>query len=1094
MSTSSLATIMFTDLVDSTGQRARIGDDAADAIAAAHDRIVTEAAGRHGGRVVKTLGDGALSVYSSALDAVEAGIEICGGVADHATSDRSGHTMSVRVGIHAGEVAMADDGDVSGLPVAVAARVCAVAGGGQVVMSSVVRSLLGSRGAMGLQSLGYRTLKGVPDAVELWAVAAPGADGAEDESDEPVPFPPFLARGIPAALVGRDEELARLDRAYERASEGRAVFAAIVGEPGIGKTALTASWTRRVADGGAAVVGGRCTPDAALPYQPFIEVARSVLVANPGRLADLGPAAGNVAMLVPGVPSPPGLPAPVQADADTTQYLMSEAFVKLMSPPPDQPPAVVVVDDLHWADDASVAVIAHVARLDSPLRIVLIGTYRDTDLVRSHPLPRLLSDLRRDQRVDRVVLRALGSDDVAEMVATRVGHPIDRRLVDSIAAETKGNPFFVAEMLAHLRDEGAVDDDGRWVSEIPIEDYGIPEGIRDVVGRRIERLGDDAAPFLEVAAVVGPTFPIGLVAELAELDDAAVDDLVDRAIETGLLTEGDTVDEAAFAHALVRQTIHDELTPRRRVRLHRAVAAALDGAGAPAAEVLAHWLTANDVDRALPVALSAAREARRAFAESDTTRYLELALDLWGEAHDPEAATGLTHADVVMELSNSWSDFAVSQSRGMELIDAEIASGIDDPRTLARLYARRADHLWQGGDIEGSNLWISRALEMVPRDEPSMDLAAILANQAGRRMTGGRFREAIDMAHAAYDMIIELDGPRNSAAELRAVSVLASSYGSMGDLEESERWFSEMRRISDETGSIRGRNSGFMNQGEAYRANGRFDTAMELFDQGISLSRELGLNRWEVGITANAVEVLFATGRWDEAVDRLAAVSEAPTLDFPEFALIGRHLALAAERGEDPTWDRLADRLAGCDVATQEQQVNGAIYEGTISHLRWAGRLDEAYAVAVEAMGSWADLDDLTEGAPAAAHAVGVVADAAERGSVDPAWVAEARSWADHLERSRTPEPFLGVWRAIARADLARAEGADDPDLWRAALEWTADRPYVAAVIRWRLARALRQTLAGTDADEAECDELVAAARATAERLGALPLLAALDG
>lgn len=1087
MASSSLATIMFTDLVDSTGQRARIGDDAADLVVAAHDRIVTEAAERHGGRVVKTLGDGALAIFPSALDAVGAGVDICDEADDRTSPGPSGQDLSIRVGIHAGEVATGEDGDVSGFPVAVAARVCGVAEAGQVVLTPVVRSLLGSRGDVTLVSLGPHALKGVAETMELWTVAEGHATGAPMPS-APIPYPSFLTRAVPASLVGRDEERDRLDTAFSQASDGRSVFVAIVGEPGIGKTALTSTWARSAADRGATIIGGRCTPEGALPYQPFIEVARSILGAQPGRLTDLGPAAGNMAILVPSVPTPPHLPAPAQADPDTMRYLMADAFVTLMTPRADEPTTVVVIDDLQWADEGSIGVLAHLARLEERHRIVIVGTYRDTDLVRSHPLPRLLADLRRERRIDRIVLDTLGTHEVAEMVSARVGHAIAADVITSIAAETKGNPFFVAEMVAHLLDEGAIDASGQWTSDVPIEDYGIPEGVRDVIGRRIERLGDDASSFFEVAAIVGPTFRIGLVGRVAGLDENTVETVVDQSVAAGLLTEGDTVEEAAFAHALVRQTVDEELSPRRRVRLHRAVATALEEADAPATETLPHWLTANEPVRALPAAIRAASEVRTASGQVEAMQHLELAMDLWEDVDDPETVAGIEHAELVMEVSVVWADFAMEQSRAMDLIDREIAMEPTDPTMLARLYARKSEHFWQIGDIAAADEYLDLALDTIPSDEPSGELAVLQSYTAGRLMTAGQYQDAIVEARKALSMIETMEADAPMAAKMRAAVVMGTSMLATGNIEEGDHWFEQLAEMAAATGNVRSRNTRSMNQGEGYRINGRYEDAIALYEEGIRASREVGADRWVSGLTANVAEVLFITGRWDEATDRLEALPVSPDLDFPELSVIGNQLLLAAERGDDEAFEALMERLGNYDVANQEQQVNAAIYEAMISHLRWTRRFAEAYETAVDAMASWGNLTHLTEAAAATAIAVGAVADAAEEGTAPDDWLDAARMWNDRLAASETPEPQVGVWKAIGQAELARAERSEDPGLWRDALARAADRPYVEALIQWRLARSLEPS----DSANTEVDSLLDAARNTATRLGAAPLVTAL--
>jgi len=242
-------------------------------------------------------------------------------------------------------------------------------------------------------------LKGTNEPVELWSVQEErGEMGSASHSD--VPFPAFLERAIPARLVGRTEQANQLDAAYT-AAKASVQLAAVIGEPGIGKTSFTSSWCRTAADRGALVVGGPCTPDAALPYQPFVEIARAVLVANPQKLLEIGPAAGNVAQLVPSIPLPQGLPVPLRTDPDTTRFLMAEAFASLFESNPGSAPAVVVLDDLPWADEHSIAVLAHLVRRDET-KALLVGTYRDTDLVRNHPLPKLLADLRREHRIVRI--------------------------------------------------------------------------------------------------------------------------------------------------------------------------------------------------------------------------------------------------------------------------------------------------------------------------------------------------------------------------------------------------------------------------------------------------------------------------------------------------------------------------------------------------------------------------------------------------------------------------------------------------------------------------------------------------------------------
>ncbi len=1081
MAGSGLATLMFTDLVGSTRLRDRLGDDVADVIGFEHDRIIGDALSSTGGRLVKNLGDGALAVFDSSVDAVIAGQRIQEGILLYNRQADDVRQIGVRIGINAGEIAT-DNGDVIGLPVAVASRVCDKADGGQILVTDTVRALIGRRAHFPFVSIGTHMLKGVDGLVELWSIDdALQAAGSGTRAD--IPFPAFLARGIPGNLIGREEQLAQLDVACVDAAE-TVELVVVIGEPGIGKTSLTSTWCRTVADAGATVVAGRCTPDAALPYQPFVEIARAILGARPELLLKIGPAAGNIAQLVPGIDTPKDLPVPIQTDPDTTRYLMAEAFAALLEPKDGEPPTVVMLDDLHWADEHAIAVLSHLARRDE-LSALLVGTYRDTDLVRSHPLPKLLSDLRREHRVVRIPLQRLSNDEVEEMISGHFGTATAPDIVESIAEETQGNPFFVEEITTHLQDEGAIDAGGRWISATPISDYGIPEGVREVIGRRLEHLGADAVSTLEVAAVIGPDFSIDVAGSIAGLDEQAIDAVVEAAMNARSITEGDDADEFSFAHALLRQTLYDGLPTRRRMRIHRAVGEALEARGEPPAILLNHWLSANESTKALACALAAASAAEDAFAGSDALGHLALAFEIWDDVESPDQVAGISHAQLVLQLSHATVDFGTDDG-GADVSRMRTELGRDDidDTTRALLFVTLSHQLWVlGRSTEAADAQFE-ALRLVPESPLNAAHAEILASAASRLSIEGEAAEAIDMAHEALVLARSVGSER---AEQVALQALGTALQTLGKIEESDRYFDELAEMAQRTGVLRYQLIRYVNQAAGWARNGYLEDALQLTEEGIARTSDLGVTRWETMLRGNAADFTFDLGRWDEAEQHLRALEPSRELDFPQINCSLVALMLAAERGDDRTTGQEVERLSTFVDAGLDPQMQGWYWMCRVSDLRWHGDLAEAYAVGAASLELLTSDDDWIRAPQLSVSVIEAVADAVDSGVAGTAWVDNARAWRARLVQATGPTLFGDGLRSTAAADLSRAEGNSDPDLWRTAVEAWGDQAYYGAKARWRLAQALIET----DPTDTEITALLVEAEEVAIELKAKPLLEA---
>jgi class 3 adenylate cyclase len=636
-------TVLFTDIVDSTALRQTLGDDRYDEIRRAHDAAVRDAITAHGGTEVKALGDGFMVVFAAAAEGVSAAVAIEQAV-DRLAHRRSA-SLEVRVGLSAGDVVREGD-DYFGSPVDEAARLCDEAGGGQILVNEVVRLLAGSRGAHRYQAVGALALRGIAEPVTATEVLW--------ESDAGTGLPPALTVAEQVAFVGRSEPRARLLAAWKRALGGEVGVAFVSGEPGVGKTRLAAEIARSARDDSGIVLYGRCDADLGVPYQPFVEALRAYVENCPidELAAHSAPYAGDLARLVPSLADRLDvLPEPLLADAETERARQFEAVTLFLAHIAATAPVLLVLDDLHWGAKPTLLLLRHLARTDAHFPLLIIGTYRDTELGRAHPLADMLADLRRDTETERVQLHGLDADEVVAFLAAASGHPLDatgEALARRVHTETEGNPFFLSQVFNHLAATGAmVSEDGRWVAGAGVDTIGIPEGVREVVGRRLATLSEEANDTLALAAVVGREFDHDVLVAAGSHDTEAVLDALEEA-EGAHLIMGveDHAGRYTFVHALVRSTLYDEIATTRRLRLHRSVAEAIEATRGDArlGELAYHYSEAAALglgDKAVDYGRRAAREALDRLAYEEAAVHYERALgglDPDRSADDPERA------------------------------------------------------------------------------------------------------------------------------------------------------------------------------------------------------------------------------------------------------------------------------------------------------------------------------------------------------------------------------------------------------------------------------------------------------------------------
>jgi len=506
-------------------------------------------------------------------------------------------------------------------------------------------------------------------------------------------------------FVGRREEMDQLKGALDGALSGRGALVMLVGEPGIGKTRLAEEFCVYARLRGAQVLTGRSYEGAVeVPYYPFIEAFRQYVATrgDDALRSELGEAGPDLAELISDVRQRlPDLPTatPIQGEADRLRLF--ESATTFLVNASRAAPIVLVLDDLHWSDKPSLMMLRHLARSLPGERILVLGTYRDVDLDRTQPLAEILSALRREPIYQRVLMRGLPEQDVYALLSALAEDDADaaslegrHRLAEALAKETEGNPFFIGEVITHLVEEGRlVKEAGRWRARVDsATDLGIPEGVREVVGRRLSRLSKTTAELLGLASAMPAGFTWEVIRAVGQTDEPALLDALDEALAARLLRERKDARGAVyeFQHALIRQTLYEELSAPRRVLLHRRIGEQLEAlyASNPAphlSELAHHFFEAapgGDVAKAVAYAVRAAERALNGAAWEDAVGHYERALQSLELAPKDDAER---RCDLMLALADAHLLAGASESgRAVAERASALARSLGDAPRLAR--------------------------------------------------------------------------------------------------------------------------------------------------------------------------------------------------------------------------------------------------------------------------------------------------------------------------------------------------------------------------------------------------------------------------
>jgi DNA-binding SARP family transcriptional activator/tetratricopeptide (TPR) repeat protein len=583
------------------------------------------------------------------------------------------------------------------------------------------------------------------------------------------PMPSIAPGRESTAFVGREPCLQRLRERWRDGHESQAQLVLLVGEAGIGKTSLARRFGEEVHADGGVVLYGRADEDALLPHQPFVTALRSLLSHGGAEFA--AETAGQrdiLGRLIPEIR--PAWEERVEGhNRDALRFALFEAVADLLARASRRWPLLLVLDDLHWADKPTLLLLRHLLLDECLQNLLVIGTFRDVEVARDHALVRVLADLRGERRFDRMALEGVDEASAWTLAVDRLGRDVTPGFITRLREQTRGNAFFIDETLRALVESGLPDD--AVVSEDHLARLGVPEGVADVITRRIGRLSPLTAEVLTSAAVVGRDFRLGVVEQLMDATAEAVLSGLEQSIAAGLVVESpDRVDVFAFSHQLVRDVLYGQLSTSRRVRLHHRVALALEAIGdrqdVSPAELAHHFELASHVAGTEPArryAIRAGHHAAELLAYEEASRYFRRALSLFADIEESERCdvllalgrvqwhagenprpTFLEAADsasrrgsaeqlakAALGLGERWFETAFVGSRYRELLEEALAVLDDsDSELRALLLARLAEHVGFPSEHERALALSDEALRIATRlgDEDVL-IATSLARQ-----------------------------------------------------------------------------------------------------------------------------------------------------------------------------------------------------------------------------------------------------------------------------------------------------------------------------------------------------------------------------
>jgi class 3 adenylate cyclase len=749
-----------------------------------------------------------------------------------------------------------------------------------------------------------------------------------------------LAGGI---FVGREKEMDELRAGLEDSLSGRGRLMMLVGEPGIGKTRTSEEFATYAGLRNAQVVWGRCYEGEGAPaYWPWLQAIRSfVHDREPQELmSEMGPGAADIAQVVSEVKERlPGLPAPPALEPDQARFRLFDSITTFLKNASLKKPMVLVLDDLHWGDKPSLLLLQFLARELRGTRLLVLGTYRDVELRRAHPLSQTLGELGREGLTHRITLRGLTEQDVARFIEITSGVKPPAPLVEAVYRETEGNPFFVNEVVRLLVADGRLEH----AESVTSWSVTIPQGVREVVGRRLDHLSEECNRALTIGSVIGREFDLKTVEKaLAQADEGRMTSdrllgVLEEAVAARVITEvPNKIDRYSFSHALIRETLYEELSTARRVRLHRQIADVLEeDPEANLSQLAYHFSEAaqgGDVEKAISYATRAAERALQMTAYEEAVGHYERALQVM---ELDSAATDEGRYDLLLAVGDArFKSGEVPESQAAFEKAIEIARRLHDGERLGRAVLGHVSYFPIGIVDEAAIALLDEALAAVGSED-----SALRALLLARRGIAVYFRSQTEQETFATEAV-EV-ARRVGDKETLARCLFFRVYGAV-NLWRAEEMLAiaiETVQLAEDIGDKDVLIRGLFTQVGFSVILGDLKTANADIDRFGRLAEELRMPiyLWQLG-TLRAMQAMFA-GRIDDAESLAQQAFEVGRRGEPDNALIMYGAQMSAIRREQ---GRVSETIGTIKAAVAQYPLIPAYRAALAMQYTEIGEIDDA--------------------------------------------------------------------------------------------------------------------------------------------------------